>query len=170
MKTLSLASLGKSAFVGAPIKREIKLLVDGEESVIEVYVRQYNYASSIGDISSLSQKRAVAAARIASCICDEKGKPVFTEAQIRGEEAHDNDGNTAPLRGDLVNELLRVIIEVNEQGKPKSTTTRKSGTNSSSTGSAAKRSRKPRKTSVAASSDSGSPTETSAEASTSEAG
>ncbi|MCY1358808.1 Phage tail assembly chaperone, TAC [compost metagenome] len=56
------------------------------------------------------------AGRIAACICDQEGKPVFTPADITGEA----DPERGPLDGNLTMALLGVIGEVNGLGKTQS--------------------------------------------------
>lgn len=114
---LSLASLKKSgSFTGAPVKREIKWKQGDKEHVANVYVRPLSYQSAVSDLLSISGKTDGVAGRIATSICDSKGKPIFTVADIIGEA----DASRGALDGNLTMALLGVIGEVNGLGKPKS--------------------------------------------------
>jgi spore maturation protein SpmB len=141
---LSIQSLkAAGAFTGRPVEREIKWLQDGKEIVATVFVRPLGYQTAVNDVLSATGKVDTYAARIAASICDEKGQPVFTVADITG----DADPERGALDGSLTMALMVVIAEVNNLGKtissPKLTN---SGTSSSSAGSVAKRSRRPKKT------------------------
>lgn len=137
---LSIDALQKAgAFTGAPVKREVTWVQDGEELTATVYVRPLSYRSAIADITAAVGRGDSAAGRIAACICDEDGEPVFTADDITGEA----DPNRGPLNADLTLALLNVIGEVSGLGKPRSSSNKtKSGASSSSTASAAGPSKK----------------------------
>ena len=101
------------AFTGAPVEREITWSCKGEEYTATVYVRPLSYRSAVTDLQSLSGKVDGVAGRIAACICDEDGNPVFTPADITG----DADPERGPLDGALTMALLAVIGEVSGMGK-----------------------------------------------------
>ena len=63
-----------------------------------------------------SEEADVVAGRIASCICDKAGKPIFKPEDITGEA----DPDRGPLDGNLTMALVSAIGEVNELGKVKS--------------------------------------------------
>ncbi|OHV13013.1 phage tail assembly chaperone family protein, TAC [Kushneria phosphatilytica] len=130
------------AFTGAPVEKEISWKQGDEEYGATVHVRPLSYQTAMTDITSVRAGGDVAAARIAYCICDEQGEPVFKAADITG----DADPERGPLNHNLTMELLRVISEVSGLGKVRTPSTSvsstSSGTNSSSTGSAGARSRK----------------------------
>ena len=137
----NLSSLG--AFTGRPVEREIKWLQDGKEIVATVFVRPLGYQTAVNDVLSATGKVDTYAGRIAASICDEEGRPVFTVADITG----DADPERGALDGNLTVALMMVIAEVNNLGKTMSSpTSTSSGTNSSSPESAAKPSRRPKKT------------------------
>jgi len=111
---LSIDSLQKAgAFSGAPVEKTIKWQQGEKELEATVYVRPLSYRTAMSDIASYSAKSDAAAGRIAASICDEKGEPVFSVADITGEA----DPERGPLSHDLTMELLRVIGEVNSLGK-----------------------------------------------------
>lgn len=137
---LSIASLkAAGAFTGAPVKKTVTWWNGEEELSAIVYVRPLSYQSAVSDITSMAQDKEGAAGRIASCIVDESGKPIFTVEDITGEA----DPERGPLSSDLTMALLGVIGEVSGLGKRlKLMQRKKSGVSSSSTGSAGERSRK----------------------------
>lgn len=119
---LSIDSLKEvGAFTGAPVEKEIAWKQGEEEFTATVYVRRMSYNSAIEDMKALAKKTEAAAGRIASCICDESGKPVFTaddvaEGPIINEETGERAG---PLCSELTWALLSVIAEVSIEGKKK---------------------------------------------------
>jgi hypothetical protein len=111
---LSIDSLKQmGAFTGAPVEREITWKQGEDELTATVYVRPLSYRSAVSDLSAMNGKTDAVAGRIAACICDENGKPVFTAADITG----DADPDRGPLDGNLTFALLAVIGEVNGMGK-----------------------------------------------------
>lgn len=145
MTTLTLDSLkSQGAFTGAPVEREVVYEGDdGQEHTATVYVRRLSYQAAVGDVHAAHGKHDGIAARIATSICDEHGKPVFTAEDITGEA----DPERGALNRSLTLALLAVIGEVNGLGKTPPTSSakrKKSGTSSSSTASAAKPSSKPK--------------------------
>ena len=105
---LSVASLQEAgAFTGAPVEKEIKWKQDGKEMVATAYVRKLSYRSAVADTKQIGKD--VVAGRIASCICDKKGMPVFTVADITG----DDNIERGPLNHELTIALLCAIAEVN---------------------------------------------------------
>jgi len=101
------------AFTGAPVEREITWKKGGQEYTATVYVRALSYLSAVSDITSVHTKGDPVAGRIAACICQEDGSPVFTVGDITGEA----DPARGPLDGNLTMALLTVIGEVNGLGK-----------------------------------------------------
>ena len=118
---LSIAELQKvGAFCGEPVEREITWAQGEEEFTATVYVRRMSYKTTVSDLqNSKDGSGQVLAGRIASCICDETGAPVFSVADITG----DADPQRGPLDNNLTMALLAVIGEVNGLGKqgPKQT-------------------------------------------------
>lgn len=111
---LSIDSLKQmGAFTGAPVEREITWKQGEDELTATVYVRPLSYLSARADLAALTGKADGVAGRIAACICDPEGKPVFTAADITGEA----DPERGPLDGNLTMALLAVIGEVNGLGK-----------------------------------------------------
>ena len=122
---LSVESLASSGgFAGAPVKREVTWESGGETHTADVWVRRYSYQAAVSDIQALSADGEIAASRIASCVVDESGKPVFSIADITGVNQDgspvlDDDGNPrGGLVSSLVTALLILIGDVNGMGKP----------------------------------------------------
>jgi hypothetical protein len=140
---LSIASLkAAGAFVAPPVKKDVTWHVNGEPKTATVYVVQESFSSLVQRWEEQERGGDLTAQRIASCICDKDGKPIFTVADVIGnpETGH------GPLTATLTIVLLNAIGEVNgakgEVAEKKSIPRKSSGTKSSSTGSAATRSRK----------------------------
>lgn len=114
MMKLSIDSLTKvGAFTGAPVEREITWKQGKDEFTATVYVRPLSFKSAVSDLRAITGEGDAIAGRIAASICDEKGEPVFTPADITGE----SDAARGPLNGNLTMALLTVIGEVNGLGK-----------------------------------------------------
>lgn len=108
----SLKTMG--AFTGAPVAREITWKQGDDEFTATVYVKPLSYNSAVSDIRSSIAKTDAIAGRIAACICDENGDPVFTVDDITGKA----DPDRGALSESLTIALLAVIGEVNGS-KPK---------------------------------------------------
>lgn len=115
-------------FTGQPVKREI--IWKGE--TYDVYVRRLSYKSAVDDAKAYKDGApAIIAHRIANCIVDENGVPIFTIEHVTGlhEDGSpvmikDKDGNNVergPLDNSLTSQLLVLIGEVNDLGKSKAT-------------------------------------------------
>lgn len=107
----SLSSAG--AFTGPPVKKEITWEQEGETLTATVHIRKLSYHSVAGDIKAATSGQDVIAARIAQCLCDAKGKAIFTAEDVTGEA----DPQRGPLNGNLTMALLAAIGEVNGLGK-----------------------------------------------------
>lgn len=80
---LSLESLlATGSFTGAPVEREIKWKQGDAELVATVFVSPLSYRSAVSDVLAAGGRQDGIAGRIASCICDASGKPVFTVDDI----------------------------------------------------------------------------------------
>jgi hypothetical protein len=126
--SLSVDSLQRSGgFAGAPVKREVTWVAGGETHTADVYVRRLSYQSAVSDIEAYVTSGDIAAARIAKCILDENGNPVFEVHDVTGiyEDGtpvmtEDEEGNSVERGGmvsSLVMALLAVIGDVNDLGK-----------------------------------------------------
>jgi hypothetical protein len=111
---LSINSLKEmGAFTGAPVEKEITWKQGDKELKATVYVRPLGYLSAVSDVLAAGGKRDGVAGRIAACICDDKGAPVFTVGDITGEA----DPERGALDGNLTMALMTVIAEVTNLGK-----------------------------------------------------
>lgn len=110
----SLEELGqRGAFAGAPVETEITWKQDHKDLVATIWVRRLSYASTVAELKASNLKADAIAARIAACILDEAGAPVFSPGDITGEA----DPERGPLSSELTMALLAAIHEVNEPGK-----------------------------------------------------
>lgn len=141
---LSIASLkAAGAFIAPPVKKEITWHSDGKAQTATVYVLQESFISLTQRWDAQDRGGDLAAQRIASCITDKNGVPVFTVDDIVGgpESGH------GPLCAELAIVLLAAIGEVNKVPEAalekKSNPRKSSGTKSPS--SSGPRSRKPSK-------------------------
>lgn len=155
MKLTLDALTSAGSFTGRPVEKEISWLQDGKKLTYTVYVRPLGYQTAVNDVLSFNGKHDTIAGKIAASICDEHGNPVFsspldiTHGPLDPAELEKDPESTArlgALDGALSVALLLAIQEVNDLGKTKSSpSATKSGTNSSSPASGARRLRKPRK-------------------------
>lgn len=111
------------AFTGAPVEKEIRWQQDGKKMTATAFVRKLSYRSVVSD--AIQSGADVAAGRIATCICDKAGKPVFTVDDITGNVIIDKEDTEeekkrkaiiterGPLNHDLTIALLNAIAEVN---------------------------------------------------------
>ncbi|WP_444934967.1 phage tail assembly chaperone family protein, TAC [Microbulbifer sp. JTAC008] len=114
---LSIESLQQQgSFSGAPVKRSITWKQGDEEFTATVYIRRFSYYSAVNDVEALRGKVDLVAGRIAACVVDAEGKPVFTPADVTGEA----DPERGPLNENLTQALLMEIGAVNNLGKVKS--------------------------------------------------
>lgn len=114
---LNIENLQKAgAFTGAPVQREITWKQGKDSFTATVHVIRLSYRSAVSDLTSYNGKKDAVAGRIAACIVDAKGNPVFTPEDITGEAKPER----GPLDGNLTMALLQVIGEVNNLGKAKS--------------------------------------------------
>jgi hypothetical protein len=144
---LSIAALAAAgAFAAPPVKKEIQWHAGGVLQKATVYVAHESYISVTQRWDAQNQGVDITAQRIASCIVDKDGKPVFTVADVVGGL----DTGHGALCAELAIVLLSAIGEVNKvpEGalEKKSTPRKGSGTSSSSRASAVARSGKQSKT------------------------
>jgi hypothetical protein len=164
--SLSLNDIMANAFVGAPIVKTVKFVLNGEPSEFTVRVRKLSYQSAINDGRAYSENPdAFVAGRIAGCVMDHDGKPLFASVdQIMGLGEYVEQG---ALCDSLTYALFQAVCEVNPTGKSISTTKTSSGVSSSATELAEKPLRKQKAKSASKSIALGEPIATNAEVSTS---
>jgi spore maturation protein SpmB len=95
------------AFTGYPVEKEIKWKQGDAEITATAFVRRLSYKSAVSDVKQFGKD--VIAGRIAACICDKDGKPVFTVEDITGESSAER----GPIDHNLTIALLGAIAEVN---------------------------------------------------------
>lgn len=95
------------AFTGCPVEKEIKWKQGDNELSATTFVRKLSYKSAVSDVKQFGKD--VIAGRIAACICDKDGKPVFSVEDITGESSAER----GPLDHNLTIALLGAIAEVN---------------------------------------------------------
>lgn len=128
---LNIASLkAAGAFISAPQKKEVSWHANGKPQRATVYVLQESFISLTQRWDAQDRGGDLAAQRIASCITDKDGVPVFTVEDVVGgpETGH------GPLCAELAIVLLAAIGEVNkvpEGGLEKKSNPRKSSGTSS---------------------------------------
>lgn len=103
----SLQELG--AFAGAPVEKEIEWSQGEKKFKVKTFIRKLSYRSAVADLNAAARSGDMVAGRIASCICDENGKPVFEVGDITGE----SDPVRGPMDHNLTVALLNAIAEVN---------------------------------------------------------
>lgn len=109
------------SFSGAPVEREVVWEQNGEEVSATVFVRRLSYQTAVADIYSSATNGDGVATRIASCICDENGDPIFTAGDITGEA----NPERGALNHALTMALLKAIGEVNAPAKTKNSAKKK---------------------------------------------
>lgn len=117
MNSLNLQQLeAMGGFIGSPVQREVVWRQGSDELRGVVYVLPLSYHSAKADLIALASNGDSIAGRIASCILDEFGKPIFTVADITGESSPERGA----LNGNLTMALLALIGEVSNEGKRQS--------------------------------------------------
>jgi hypothetical protein len=110
---LSIENLKKSkAFTSKPVKKEIEWVSDGVTHKFNTYVRPLSYQTAIGDINARNGVDFLAS-RIASSLCDQDGKAVFTVSDLTGQD----DPERGAIDPVLTQLLLVAIHEVQNAGK-----------------------------------------------------
>jgi hypothetical protein len=111
---LSLNSLVETGSLSdAAIKKEVKWKAKGKEHTAHVWVRPLSYHSAVSEVQAYNRKQDGMAARIAACIVNEHGQPLFTTADVMGTA----DPARGPFCESLTLALLALIGEVNDLGK-----------------------------------------------------
>lgn len=103
------------SFVGKPVQKEVEWEQDGKTLKATTFIRKLSYQSAVADVRSGGGATDMIAGRIAACICDEKGQPVFQVGDITGEA----DPERGPMNHNLTIALLNAIAEFNSPGKAK---------------------------------------------------
>lgn len=158
-KKISIAEIQSGALIGTPVAISVPITLGDEECEFDTHVKPFSYATVVARWSAVGQKKEQLAGAIASCVCDETGKLLFTDNDVR-----------ANFSEVLIEALWAKIIEVNNiGGKLKTTNSEKtnSSQNSPSAESVGTPSNKSKKTSRSKKSNTGKNTPVDVEASTS---
>lgn len=158
-KKISIAEIQSGALIGTPVAISVPITLGEEECEFDTHVKPFSYATVVARWSAVSQNKEALAGTIASCVCDEKGKLLFTEAQVRENFSEE-----------LIEAIWEKIIEVNNiKGKLKKKNSEKTSSSQSlpSTESVETPSKPSKKTSRSKKSNTGKNTATDVEASTS---
>jgi hypothetical protein len=138
---LSIASLkAAGAFIAPPVRKEVTWHANGKVQTATVHVLQESFISLTQRWDAQDRGGDLAAQRIASCITDKNGVPVFTVDDIVGGPETDH----GPLCAELAIVLLAAIGEVNKisEGTLEKKSSPRKSSGSSSPSSSAPRSRK----------------------------
>lgn len=154
-KKISLAAIKKGELVGAPVPVTIDIVVNGEECEIDAFIKPASYDTAIKRYQAYGENKEALAGIIATRVVNAKGKPEFTEDQVR---EYFNDA--------LTEAVFAKITEVDHPpaGKDSAMEMTNSGTSLSSTELVDDPLPKPSAESVMPSSSNGGNTEPSAEA------
>lgn len=118
-KKISIAEIQSGALIGTPVVISVPITLGGEECEFDTHVKPFSYATVVARWNAVGENKEALAGTIASCICDETGKPSFTEDEVRTNFSQE-----------LIEALWDKILEVNNiGGKLKKTNSEK--TNSS---------------------------------------
>ncbi|WP_338562552.1 phage tail assembly chaperone family protein, TAC [Acinetobacter sp. KS-LM10] len=157
-KKISIAEIQSGALIGTPVAISVPITLGEDECEFDTHVKPFSYATVVARWSAVGQNKEALAGTIASCVCDEKGKLLFTEDEVR-----------ANFSEELIEALWAKIIEVNNiGGKLKKTNSEKmnSSQNSPLMESVGTPLKKSKRTSRSKKSNTGVNTPTDAEAST----
>lgn len=125
--TLNLKDLVASgSFVSSTephVKREIRWHnLEGEEQVADIWVRLASYHTITNTWKAAEGHQEHLAARVATMVCDEEGRPIFNAGDILG--------TADPSRGPICDTLfLALITAVNEVNSGKKSPQKTSGSN-----------------------------------------
>ena len=122
------------AFCGAPVKKKVSWIQDGEVLTADVYVKPLSYSVINADIESVKSGDSPWPRRVALSICDESGTPVFKLSDITGI----NDDGTPVMTQDdgrevergalnysLFDGLVSLVMEVSGLGKARKSSPKK---------------------------------------------
>jgi len=82
-KKLSLADIKAGILIDTPEKITVEIMVSGEPCEFETHIKIMDYSTAIAQMQANQENKEALASILADCIVDEKGKPEFTEAEIR---------------------------------------------------------------------------------------
>lgn len=83
MKKLSLKDIKSGVLMGSPEKITVQIKLNGEDCEFDTYILPFSYETAVAQMRAYGEKKEALAGILASVICDEKGKVLFTEQEIR---------------------------------------------------------------------------------------
>lgn len=156
MKKLSLNEIKSGALIGKPQQVTVQIKVDGEDCEFDTHIKPFSYATVVARWKAVGENKEALAGTIASCVCNEEGRLLFTEDQVR-----------ETFSEELIEAIWQKIYDINNIGgksKAKSFEKTNSLQNSPSTESAGTPLKPSKKTSASKKSATGENTATDAEA------
>gem|GEM_PF-1203236 len=106
MKKLSLRDIKSGALIGKPEKVTVQIRLNEEDTEFETFIKPFNYDSAVANMRAYGENKEALAGIIASCLCDEDGKLVLTEDEVRSK-----------FNQALVDAVWTKIVEINVLGK-----------------------------------------------------
>lgn len=92
--------------MGEPEKITVGIKFKGEDHEFDTFILPFSYDTAVAQLKAFGEKKEALAGILASVICDEKGKLVFTEMEIRKK-----------FNQELVDAIWAKIVEINVLGK-----------------------------------------------------
>lgn len=123
----SIADVG--GFTGGVVKREVIWKEHGKNHKADVHIRPMSYHTAVNDIMAKDESRPmVVARRLAACLCDADGVPLFRVSDITGlddegkpilikDKASGEMVERGPFSPNLTTALLILVGEVSGVGK-----------------------------------------------------
>jgi len=109
MKKLKIDQIKSGVLIGKPVLATVQIKYEGEDAEFETYIKPFSYETAVANLRAIGEKKEALAGILASCICNEKGEPTFTESEIR---QHFNQS--------LVDTIWAKVVEINVLGKTSS--------------------------------------------------
>ncbi|WP_111860194.1 phage tail assembly chaperone family protein, TAC [Acinetobacter sp. CFCC 10889] len=106
MKKLSLKDIKSGLLMDAPEQISVEIKFKGEATFFETYILPFSYDTAVAQMKAYGEKKEALAGILASVICDENGKLIFTETDVRTK-----------FNQALVDAIWTKIVEVNMLGK-----------------------------------------------------
>lgn len=111
MKKLSLSDIKSGSLIKNIEKATVTIKVNGEDAEFDTHIKPFSYATAVAQMKAYGEDKEALAGVLSSCLCDEKGVLLFSEAEVR-----ENFSQA------LVDALWEKIYEVNILGKNQKST------------------------------------------------
>ena len=92
--------------MGGPEKITVEIKFKGEDCQFDTFILPFSYDTAVAQLKAFGEKKEALAGILASVICDEAGKLVFTEIEIRKK-----------FNQPLTDAIWAKIVEINVLGK-----------------------------------------------------